>query len=322
MRYFLGMDGGGTRTVAWMADEHGRIVARASTGPSNPFKVGFEICQRELLKAARTATRLARSQVEVSTPPGRLAGGVRQAGWPVLEAVCVGLAGVDRPVIYQTLLRWLRRSIRARFYLLTSDAAIALEAATGDSPGIVVISGTGSIALARDARGNLLRAGGWGNLFDDVGSGYDLGRKAIMAALQDFDGRGPHTILSSRICRALGIRNITEVVQRQLTPSEIAALFPVVADAARKRDRVARKLCDEAGRQLASMVFTLLKQLRPRRGISVFCTGGVFSSNARILKEFTRHLQRRAPDVRVQLLRRAPVEGALGLARKIANSKA
>lgn len=321
MRYFLGMDGGGTRTVAWMADEHGRIVARASTGPSNPFKVGFEICRRELLKAARTAMRHARSQAEVTMPLTRLKEGGYQSGWPVLEAVCVGLAGVDRPVVYQTLLRWLRKSIRARFHLLTSDAAIALEAATGGSPGVIVIAGTGSIALARDQHGELLRAGGWGNLFDDLGSGYDLGRRAIMAALQDFDGRGPHTILSNRICRALSLRNITEVVQRQLTPSEIAALFPVVADAARNRDRVARKLSDEAGRQLASMALTLLKQLRRRRGISVFCTGGVFSSNARILKDFTRHLQRHAPDVRIQLLRRAPVEGALALARKIANSK-
>src|SRR5690242_10749473 len=132
MVHFLGMDGGGTRTTAWLADERGRVLARAEAGPSNPLKVGFEAAQGEILSAARRALRQARLQP-----------------LHALGAVCLGLAGVDRPPVHRRLLAWLRKSIPAGFHLLTSDAAIALQAAIGNRPGIMVISGTGSIAYGR-----------------------------------------------------------------------------------------------------------------------------------------------------------------------------
>src|SRR5713226_677381 len=227
MPFFLGIDGGGTHTVAWLADERQRILARSVAGPSNPLKVGFPLSQREILRATRMAWRQAKLQ------PMKL------------EALCVGLAGAGQPAAHRRLLRWLRRTIPARFHLLTSDAAIALRAALGDSPGAIVISGTGSIAYGRDSQGRLVRSGGWGIPFDDVGSGYDLGRKAIAAALRDYDGRGPHTQLTQGICQALGLPDITQVVTRPLEPQEIAALFPLVLQAARRGDAVARELREQ-----------------------------------------------------------------------------
>ncbi len=301
MRYFLGMDGGGTRTTAWLTDERGRVLVRASAGPSNPLKVGREAARREVLLAARRALKQA---------------GLRRAR---LEAVSVGLAGVDRPSVHSRMLAWLRRSIPARSHLLTSDAAIALEAALGRSPGIVVISGTGSIAYGRDERGRVLRSGGWGTPFDDVGSGYDLGHRAIAAALRAADGRGPRTRLAQKLCRALRLRDITQVVLRRLSPQRVAALFPRVLEAAEEGDRVARKLCDQAGSDLAALALALLRRFgwrwRPTRVVSA---GGVFQSSSRVRRAFARRLRRQAPQARVSLLRRAPVEGALALARQAA----
>ena len=304
MPYFLGIDGGGTHTTAWLADERGRILARSTAGPSNPLKAGFEAAQRELLRAARLGLRRARVQPTV------------------LDAVCLGLAGGDRPSLHRRLLAWLRRSVPARFHLLTSDAAIALRAAVGESPGIIVISGTGSIAYGRDERGGLLRAGGWGIPFDDFGSGYDLGRKAVQAALRDFDGRGPHTRLTNRICQTLHLRDITQVIVKPLAQHELAALFPLVTEAARRRDAVARQLCEEAGCELAELALALLRRLSwQRRAIPVVCAGGVFRSSTPIRRSFARHLRRHAPYVQVRLLCREPVEGALALAREIAASR-
>lgn len=300
MSYLLGMDGGGTRTTAWLADERGRVVGRAEAGPSNPLKVGFESSQRELRRAARLAKRRA----------------------PVndgLEAVCVGLAGVDRPQVHGPLLAWLRKAIPARHHLLTSDAAIALQAAVGDSPGIMVISGTGSIGYGRDERGHVFRSGGWGTTFDDLGSGYDLGRKAIAAALRAFDGRGPRTRLESKICRALHLPDIAQVILRPLAPHQIAALFPLVLGAARAGDGVARELCDDAGRDLADIALALVDRFGWRgRRVPVACSGGVFASSLRIRRRFARHLRRHAPRARVVVLRRPAVEGALALARALA----
>ncbi len=303
MPYFLGMDGGGTRTTAWLADGRGRVVARAASGPSNPLKVGFEAAQREIFRAGRSAIQKA------GLKPRRL------------DSVCLGLAGVDRPPVHRRLLAWLRRSIPARSHLLTSDAHIALCAAIGNCPGAIVISGTGSIAYGRNARGCTLRSGGWGTVFDDAGSGYDLGRKAVAAALRDLDGRGPRTQLGAKICRALGLRDITQVVLRPLTPQQIAGLFPLVLEAAIKQDLVARRLCAEAGRDLAELAVALLKRLGwQRRAVPVVCAGGVFRSSQMIRRSFARHLRRHVPRARVLLLRRPPVEGALALARALSAS--
>ena len=306
MAYFLGIDGGGTRTTAWLADETGKVLARLEGGPSNPLKVGFIPAEREILRLTRAVLR--RAEIRQAAP--------RRSRTPILEAVCAGIAGVDRRAVHRPLFTWMRRHIPARHHLLTSDAALALAAAVGDSPGIIVIAGTGSIAFARDNQGRLLRAGGWGIPFDDPGSGYDLGRRAVAAALQAFDGRGPHTRLTDRICRALDLPDIAAVVPRNLEQHQIAALFPQVKEAAERGDLVARHLCDHAARDLASLAAALLKRAGwMRRSIPVVCTGGVFQSSALIRRTFARQLRRVAPLARAELLERAPVEGALWLAR-------
>ena len=304
------MDGGGTRTTAWVADERGRIVGRSQAGPSNPLKVGLDASQRVMLRAARLAMRQARlSRLRASRTRERRSG---------IEAVAVGLAGVDRPQVHRPLLAWLRRSVPARFHLLTSDAAIALEAAVGSSPGIIVISGTGSIGYGRDESGRVLRAGGWGSLFDDEGSGHDLGRRAVAAALRAADGRGPYTRLTAKICRALKLKEIDRVILRPLEPYQIAALFPLVLEAARERDRVALELCEEAGRELAGVAVALLKRFGwLDRAVPVACAGGVFASSPRIRRSFTRHLRLRAPLAHVMTLRRPAVAGAIRLARAL-----
>jgi len=312
MGCFLGIDGGGTRTAAWLADGDGKILARAESGPSNPHKVGLAAAQREILKAYRTCLREAGIRSSATHLRRR----------PVLSAVGAGIAGVERLTMYRPLLAWMRRSIPARHCLLTSDAAIALAAAVRDAAGIIVNAGTGSIAYARDDQGEMLRAGGWGIPFDDRGSGYDLGRKAVAAALEAFDGRGPRTTLMERICDHLRLGDITAVVAQQLDPQQVAALFPLVMEAAREGDLVARHLCDDAARDLADLAVALLKRAGwTRRAMPVVTTGGVFQSSILIRRAFARHLRRMAPQARVQMLERPPVEGALWLARALDGKK-
>jgi N-acetylglucosamine kinase-like BadF-type ATPase len=307
MGLLLGIDGGGTRTTAWLADENGKVLGRGRAGPSNPHKVGMRAATREILKAALAARRAA----------GTMKAGQRRSRAAILNAVCAGISGVDRPVVHDPLLEWMRRHLPARRYVLTTDAAIALAAAVGDSPGIMVIAGTGSIALARDDRGRILRAGGWGVPFDDLGSGFELGRRAVTVALQAFDGRGPRTRLLPRVTRALGLGQITDVVPKKLQPQEIAALAPLVMDAARRGDVVACHLCDEAARDLAELAAALLKRAGwMRRSVPVVSTGGIFQSSLLIQRSFARQLRRIAPFARLELLDRPPVEGALWLARK------
>ena len=215
------------------------------------------------------------------------------------------------------LLAWLRKAIPARHHLLTTDMAIALHAALGTDAGMIVESGTGSFAYARNRRGETLRVGGWGAAFDDPGSGYDLGRKAIMAALHDFDGRGERTVLTSRICRVLKLSDITQIVPKKLDPQQVAALFPLVLEAARQGDRVARRLCSQAAFDLAQMAVALGRRLGRRPMVPVVCAGGVFRSSPTLRRSFARQVRQGMPGVRVRLLQHEPVEGALAMAREL-----
>lgn len=298
----MGIDGGGSRTTACLADERGKILARQITGPSNPCKVGLAEAQRHLLAAARGALKKA------AVARGRV------------EGVCAGIAGVDRASTRRSLEAALRRAVPARRYLITTDGITALESALGGSCGIIVISGTGSIAYGRAEDGTILRCGGWGTVFDDVGSGFDIGRKAIASALRDFDGRGSRTRLGDDLCGALKLRRITDAVGAPLSPHHIGALFPVVERAAGRGDAVARMLCKEAGCDLAALARALLERMKALdRNLRVVCTGGVFKSSVRVRRSFAQELRQRAPRVRIGLLRREAVEGALALARRIAS---
>jgi N-acetylglucosamine kinase-like BadF-type ATPase len=220
---------------------------------------------------------------------------------------------VSRP-----LLAWLRKAIPARHHLLVTDAAIALHAALGTAVGMIVVSGTGSIAYARNHRGQTLRAGGWGASFDDLGSGYDLGRKAITAALRDFDGRGERTLLTRRVCRALQLTDITKITLKNLDTQQVAALSPLVSEAARQGDRVARRLLAEAACDLAQLALALARRLGHRRMVPVVCAGGVFRSSPTLRRCFARYVHQSAPSARVRLLQREPVVGALAMARELA----
>lgn len=312
MTYYLGIDGGGTRTTAWLADGEGKLLGRAETGPSNPVKGGFRPAEREILKAFQNCLK------EAGFPPAA----ARKWHPPFVQALTAGIAGIDRQAARRPLLAWIRQHIPARHYLLTTDAAIALAAAVRDAPGIIVIAGTGSIAYARNDDGKVLRAGGWGTPFDDGGSGYDLGRKAVAAALQAFDRRGPDTTLTGKICEQLKLEVITDVVTRQLKQQEVAALSRLVIEADREGDLVAHHLCDDAARYLADLAIALLKQANwMRHATRVVLTGGVFKHSARIRRNFARNLRRFAPQARVEMLEHPPVEGALWLARNLGKKR-
>jgi glucosamine kinase len=301
MPWFMGIDGGGSRTTACLADETRRILSRATSGPSNPCKVGVATAQRHLLTAARGALRKS------------------GLGRQRLDGLCAGIAGVDRASVRRKLEAALRQAIPARNYLVTTDGITALEAGLGGSAGLIVISGTGSIAYARTGDGQVFRCGGWGTVFDDAGSGYDIGRKAIQAALRDFDGRGSKTRLQDALCEALSLRTITEAVGVALPPHRIAALFPLVERVARDGDVVARKLCQDAGKDLAELARALLKRMGGfDQRLRVICAGGVLNSSLRVRRSFARELRQHAPRITVALLGREAVEGALGLAMGLA----
>ncbi len=180
--YVLGIDVGGSKTVCLLADEDARIIAEGREEGANLQGVG-ELALEKVLHSVMEKTL--------------------EGTGIVPSAICLGIAGVDR-ASDETVVRSIMSRIgyKARI-LVVNDALIALQAGVGDDPGIVIVSGTGSIAYGRNEQGEAARAGGWGYVLGDEGSGYWIGRLALRAVVRHADGRGRVTSLTPRASRPL-----------------------------------------------------------------------------------------------------------------------
>ncbi|HEY3883909.1 MAG TPA: BadF/BadG/BcrA/BcrD ATPase family protein, partial [Vicinamibacterales bacterium] len=173
--FVLGLDAGGTKTVCLLADGAGQVLAEARRGGANLQAAG----ELEVEKVLHEVMEEALAACDA-----------------VPSAVCLGIAGVDRPgdaVVVAGIMK--RIGYKARV-LVVNDALVALEAGAPASAGVVVIAGTGSIAYGRNAGNEAARAGGWGYMLGDEGSGYWIGRAALRAVLRQADRRGPKTELT------------------------------------------------------------------------------------------------------------------------------
>jgi glucosamine kinase len=245
-RSVIGVDGGGTVTRAVVLDDRGDELGRGEAGPALTDRNGGPIAIDALAAAAERA--------------------VENAGVPLpVAALCAGLAGVgqeeDRAAVEAALAA---RGIASTSRVVT-DAEVGFYDAFADGPGILLISGTGSIAWGRAEDGREARAGGWGSLVGDEGSGYDIGLRGLRAALRAADGRGGETELLARLTAQLGTAEPEDLVAwaASAAKSEIAGLAPLVCDLARAGDGVAATIIDAALALLAGHVAALLARLGP-----------------------------------------------------------
>lgn len=256
MNYILGVDGGGTKTLALLGDLDGNVLSRGMSGPSNYNVIGFDAA----CSALEGAINMARNEY-----PGEL------------SALCLGLAGAGRKEDVELFQNWAIHKFPKTKIQVASDAEVLLTAGAPSGPALALICGTGSIVYGRTVTGELVRAGGWGYLFGDEGSGYAIGSAALRAVMQAFDRRGPETILSKLVLERYGLHTLPELVptiyDAETPQSEVAALSGLVEQATNKNDGVAIAILDDAGRNLAKMVSAVYLQL----GISpvpLIITGG------------------------------------------------
>ena len=295
----LGIDAGGTKTVCLMADREGWIIAEARSTGANLQTAGPLAVERVLRDV------VARTLVADRTP---------------LEAVCVGVAGGDRSRDVETMGRILGRVGLERNVVIVNDALVALTAGVDDAPGLVIVSGTGSIAYARDGEGRAARAGGWGYVIGDEGSGFWLGRAALTAVARDVDGRGPHTSLTQPLLEALDVASrpadlIQVVYEEGVDPAAIARLAPFVQQAAVAGDTVATALLERAADELVRAAAAVLERLG-MRGLSFdpVLAGGAFRSMPTLADGVQRRLREVAPGSATRLLAVEPARGAVRMA--------
>lgn len=296
MSTFIGVDAGGTKTAVLLAEDE-RVIARAS-GPPGAVRSG-----RGLQAASRIAAVVRRALTEAR---------LLQA-----DVLVVGAAGVGRDPERSELRDGLRNERLATRTIVTGDLDIALEAAFGSGPGIVLVSGTWSVALARTPAGALHRQGGYGWQMGDEGSGYALGRAALLAVGQARDGRGEPTTLSQALLAHAPVKEFDELVRwsGSAEPGEIATLAPLVFGCATAGDAVARKLVEQAAEDLAGLVIPLVEQFGNRGSIQVALAGGNLAPD-RGLREPVLTRLKRAHRLAVLDGPLDPAQGALALARR------
>jgi len=298
MLHVLGIDAGGTKTVCQLADEQGSVIAESRSTGANLQAVG----ELEVEKVLHEVMEEAIGDRDI-----------------VPAAICLGIAGVDRPddaAVVRGIMK--RIGYKARV-LVVNDALVALEAGAPGEPGVVIISGTGSISYGRNAQGVAARSGGWGYVLGDEGSGYWIGRAALRAVLREADQRGPATALTPLLLAHFGVQRpqglIHEVYHSNLKPSAIGALSQCVHQAFTGGDEVAIGILRGAANELEASAMSVARRLgMVGQAFPFILAGGIFKAVPWLNDELSRRLPIVARNSRVELLGREPATGAVWLA--------
>ena len=299
MAYFLGIDGGGSQTTCVVGDE-ANVLGRGQSAGSNVLRVGQDGARDSLQRAIHSACMVAR--VDASK----------------MQRTVAGVAGVGRPEIREFILTVLREAVGGDVAVVT-DADAALHAAFGVRTGVVVVAGTGSIALGQDGRGSTARAGGWGWAISDEGSGPWIGRAAVREVFREHDA-GQESQLEKSILRALHLSNREELVgaANAVPQPDFGVLLPGVIAASDAGDPVAMAIFTNAGRELAGLAKVVAGHLfADSATVRVAMYGGAFVHAPNLRNAFYTSLQDQLPGAVLLPDLADPVLGALRMARGV-----
>jgi N-acetylglucosamine kinase len=300
----LGIDGGGTNTVCRLTDLDGRQLAHVEAPASNHRKADLAEAGNSIRSGIRAAI---------------IEAGFEPVDRPRFAAVCAGLAGVDTQEDVKLLSTVFRRSVETDSLQVLNDGEIALAGALEDEAGVLVISGTGSIAWAQNAVGHRLRVGGWDYILADEGSGYNIGSRILRAVAAAHDRRTAPTVLTDAVLDHFRVRDfeglLSVIYHEDMTPQRIASLAPLADHAVSCGDLAAVKLITEAAFDLAALTLSAARLAGIDSGIfPVVGVGGVLRAGGFFATKFKEALLTDAPYAQFRAAKHPPVEGAIRLA--------
>lgn len=297
MRWVIGIDGGGTKTSGSLADASGRITARAVGESTNPYLNPPEVVEANFRAIAHEL--MSRSGVDAET----------------IDGVCLGLSGCDRPGDRAPLEAMVKRVFPQARAVATNDALVALVGGCGELNGVMVISGTGSIAYGFTRDGRSARAGGYGQWLGDEGSGFTIAHRGLIAVMRAADGREPPTAIRERVLSHLSIAEPMGLMpwMREHGPDKaaVAALAPLVIAAAEQGDPAALDILRWAAKELALAAAAVARKLWPDGENFPVVVGG---SNLRrvpfLYDRFKAEMASQNPAATVMQPRAEPADGA------------
>jgi glucosamine kinase len=297
--FLLGVDGGATKTLAAVLDIEGKRLHLGHGGPSNEDAVGAKAAVQALMDAAEEALKGA---------------GIEEHE---LGAAVLAIAGTNTDSIAGHV-----RDARGDAWLVVNDVVGAWATATGASPGVAAISGTGSNVFGVGPDGEPWRAGGWGHILGDEGSGWWLGLESIKAALADREASGPETALSAAACKFFATDSVEAlaslVYSKPLTKGEIAAFAAETSRLANEGDAVAVELYRHGADELARQITAVIAKTGLEGEFPVGLIGSAYKAGEVFVGPLRDTIHAQAPGARVATVAMAPVGGSLLLAAKVA----
>lgn len=306
MRYFLGVDGGASKTHALVVDETGSVLGFGRGGPSNHQVYGLQPAINELMSAAMSA--------------------LDHAGLSP-SAIAVGyfcLAGADLPEDYTMLQEAVEALNLGQCTVVKNDTMAALRSGTTRSWGVVVICGTGFNAAGRSPDGREIVLPGLGPISGDWGGGYALSQEMIRLVMRAWDGRGRITLLTGMVLGALSVNSVenllTMLYHEQINSRELLDLVPLLFDAAEAGDEAAKDLVVRMGIEVAVTANAIIRRLSiTEEDVEVVLGGSVFKGRGNLmLNTITRLIHEEAPKAHIVKPHYEPVVGAVLLAMEAA----
>ena len=305
MGYSLGFDGGGTKTDCVLLDPRGAVIGEGRGGPANPLRCGYDVAFASLREAAAGAIAAASIRPDAIT------------------SVCAGIAGAGRRNVVRRISVFLAQEFPVALAQVATDYEIALEAAVGSGPGVVLIAGTGSVAYGRNAAGETARAGGYGPWIGDEGSAFEIGRRAVSAVARTRDADAPATMLAEMISTVLQCPDWDELMLRIMkNPDEIfPILFPVVAAAANSEDSAAKEILFTSAIGLGNLAMIVIRRLGMKgQQFPLVKSGGVFGYSRMLDSLLDSVLASGALRAQISRLEISPAIGAARMAARLSES--
>lgn len=293
LSYFLGVDGGGTKTTAIVTDEKGTIVARTVGESINYNSIGYEAAQSNM----KDIVDFLMNKIDCDC----------------FEGACIGMSAISEKSSQQDTENFFEGVIKCSHKIMDSDLAIAMEAMMCEGPCAMVISGTGSMVVGRDENGDTVHTGGWGYILGDEGSGYQLSIDALRAAITSFEKSSAESMLTQKMMDYYNVKDMHEIINVFYDPpmerSQIAKFVSVLFDCAKNNDEAAINIAKNQAKKLANTTIALLRQLP--KNIKIGIWGGVFVHYNEYLNFFKNEIFKFDSGYQIEILKYPPEIGAV-----------
>lgn len=275
MAFYIGLDGGGTKTKCVIVDEKMKIISELVGGPSNFLVFGLDDVTQSLFNLINASIKQAK--IDISE----------------VNSILLGTAGAGRREDAERLEVSFFQKVNEHHmpikkFIVESDARVALEGAFSGNPGSILIAGTGSIMFGKDSQGNIHRVGGFGRLLGDEGSGLHIGRLGLTAIAKQFDGRGERTRLSSLLKDKFNIANSKELILAVYKNNfDTATVAPLVIQTAEEGDNICTNIIQNEVDELLLHIKSM-KKLIKEDILKISLIGGTITTDnyyARLFKK-------------------------------------